>query len=255
MKIEGPKLSMRDYLGLVKSDSLGWQVVLTLAASYARVPELVGISEIKNLFALDIATPANPGPLPEDTDLQITALTDRIIRAWSELSQTTGAFAHLRVLILRHQTELTRVALRYLSALPNLQTVVAYECPSISSACFGGGVEGWTVEEMKRLAPANLYKFYEACCKASGDRDPTFAKTPVLDFQLGEKRRASHAHSESAIYLQRTSVEVPRMDPNLSIRKRKEAGDLGSNGEQSQPRKAVMKSRTKDIGDLLKDFF
>ncbi|KAL5337049.1 hypothetical protein BJX70DRAFT_370994 [Aspergillus crustosus] len=246
MKIEGLKLSMREYLGLVKSDNLRWRVVLTLAASYARVPELVGISEIKNLFALDIATPANPGALPEDSDLQVTALTDRIIRAWSELAHTTGAFAHLRVLILRNQRELSKFALHHLRTLPSLQIVVAFECLHISSACYGGEVEGWTVE-MQRLAPANLYKFYEASGK-----EPMFAKTPILEFQIGEKKRASRAHFESAVYLQRSSV-----DPNLGIRKREEAGIVGSQREQSQsqPRKAVMKSRTKDIGDILKDFF
>ncbi|KAL4881426.1 hypothetical protein BJY04DRAFT_218243 [Aspergillus karnatakaensis] len=253
MKIEGPKLSMREYLGLVKSDSLSWRVVLTLAASYARVPELVGVSEIRNLFALDIATPAKPGSVPEDTDLQVTALTDRIVRAWSELAQTAGAFSHLRVLILRHQTELSRVALHYLRAFPNLQTIVAYGCPGILSACRGSSeVEGWAVVDQKRLPLVNLYTFYEDNFKTPGGEDLAFAKTPVLDFQIGEKQRDSRAHSEFAVKLQRTEITTMATGRDLN-RKRKDVGVLAD--QQSQRRKAVMKSRTKDIGDVLKDFF
>lgn len=261
MKIEGPKLSMREYLGLTKSENMSWRVVLTLAESYARVPELVGISEIKNLVALDISTPAKTGTLPE-TDIQMTALTDRIVRAWSELAQTAGAFTQLRVLILRYQMDLSKVALHYLRDLPNLQLVVAFGCPGIASALSKNDIDGWTIAEVKRSPPDTLHEIYEAGCTASNDEDSTFGKPPVLDFQIGKmmpkvQGRVNNPHSHSAIYLQPRDNAPRRVDPEPNTRKRKEVGYIGDQREQPPLRKgkAIMKDRTKDIGDSLSDFF
>ncbi|KAL6234677.1 hypothetical protein BDW75DRAFT_159430 [Aspergillus navahoensis] len=247
IKIEGPKLALKEYLGLTKSDSLSWGVVLTLATSYARVPEIVGISEIRNLCALDVATPAKSDTLPEDTELHLTALTDRIVRAWSELAQTGEAFSHLRVLILQHQTGLSKMALHYLRSFPNLQSVVAFGCPGIESALSGGDMDGWAVTEVKRFAPATLYEYYKASRKAAGG-DSMPAESPVLDFQIGELKkfhgliRAPY----SAMYLQRTG------GAKLTTRKRK--GALEGPREQLRKGKAVMKDRTQDIGDVLNSF-
>lgn len=253
MKIEGLKLSMRDYLGLTKSNSLSWRVVLTLATSYARIPEIVGISEIKNLCALDIATPADPDALLEYPDVQVTALTDRIVRAWSELVQTAEAFQHLRVLILRHQRELSKVALHYLREFPSLQSVITFDCPGIECAVSGGQVDGWTVTEGKRTAPVTLARFYEASCNVSGGELSMSAETPVLDLQVGQMKKARGPASApySAIYLDRSELTGGAgVDIEPSTRKRK--------GEAPGPRarkgKPVMKGRAKDIGDVLSSF-
>ncbi|KAL4776300.1 hypothetical protein BDW60DRAFT_203346 [Aspergillus nidulans var. acristatus] len=252
MKIEGPKLSMREYLGLVKSDSLSWRVVLTLATSYARVPEIVGISEIKNLCALDVATPARLDTLLDSTDLQLTALTDRIVRSWSESAQKGEAFSHLRVLVLQHQTSLSKIALHYLRSFPKLQSVVAFGCPGIESAFSGGDVDGWAVAEVKRSAPATLHEYYEAICKAAG-ADSMPAERPVLDFQIGELKdsRESVRAPYSTMSLQRTGG-APVGDAELTTRKRK--GAVEGPREQSRRGKAVMKDRTRDIGDVLSSF-
>ncbi|KAL4936519.1 hypothetical protein BDV06DRAFT_233334 [Aspergillus oleicola] len=254
MKIEGPKLSMREYLGLTRSNDMSWRVVLTLAASYARVPELVGISEVKNLVALDIATPANPDALPDDTQIQVTALTDRIIRSWSELAQTTGAFAHLRVLILRHQN-LSKVSLDYLRAFPSLQYVVTFDCPGLGSSLAEGDLDGWTIAKMKHSPPKTLYGFYDANCKSSCGKGQLMAETPVLDFQIGQmKSKSRRADPLSAVYLQRAD-DAPRVDPEPNARKRNRGGTLDSQRDQPRKPKAVMKDRTKDIGDVLSTFF
>ncbi|KAL2828742.1 hypothetical protein BDW59DRAFT_43485 [Aspergillus cavernicola] len=261
MKIEGPRVTMREYLGLVKSDGLNWRVVLSLATSYARVPELVGIADIRNLVALEIAPPSHLGPSSEEVEIPMTALTDRLVRAWSELAQTAEAFSQFRVLILRHQTALSKVALRYLRALPVLQFVVVYKCDGIASAVSGGEVDGWKIAEAKQFPPETLYEFYQASCKGSSGEESGVG-TPVLDFQIGQKKspmsdgRANHAHPHSAIYLQRTALEAPgRVDPEPSTRKRKGVRVHDGQGERAHSRKAVMRSRTKDISDMLSEFF
>lgn len=257
MKIEEPQISMREYLGLTKSKSLSWRVVLTLGASYARIPELVGISEIKNLVALDIATPPTQNALPE-SDIQMTALTDRIVRTWSEMAQTTDAFSQLRVLIIRNQTDLSKMALHFLKSFPSLQFVVALECPGIASAFSDGGLyDGWMVAEVMQSPPGTLYELYKSNCKAAGIED----STPVLEFQIGKmspkpRGRANRPKPHCAVY-QRTDDAPRRMDPEPSTRKRKDVGASDSQRGQAHPRKgkAVMKDRTKDIGDVLSGFF
>ncbi|KAI9375425.1 hypothetical protein BJX61DRAFT_141286 [Aspergillus egyptiacus] len=255
MNIENPRVSMREYLELVKSDKLSWLVVLTLGTSYARVPELVGISDITNLVALEIATPPpRRGVPPEEPSIPVTALTDRIIRTWSELAQTAGAFPHLRLLILQHQRALSKVALRYLRALPALQFVVVDSCDDIASAVYGNEVDEWTVVERKHF-PSKLHEFYLSTCSRSRREELAPVEPPILDFQVGQKkRRSNNTRCHSPIYLQRTELKVGEVDPEPSNRKRKEgAADSQLNG--SQPRKAVMKDRTMDIGDVLKGFF
>ncbi|KAL4956926.1 hypothetical protein BDW69DRAFT_181061 [Aspergillus filifer] len=255
MKVEGPKLSMREYLGLTKSDTLSWRVVLTLAASYARVPELVGISEIKNLVALDVATPADPDTLPDDANVHVTALTDRIIRSWSELAQTTDAFAHLQLLILRHQEDLSKVSLDYLSAFPVLKYIVAFDCPGLGSSLADGDLDGWTVAKLKHSPPKTLYGFYDANCKSLSGKGQLTPESPVLDFQIGQMRSKSRrADPHSAVYLQRTD-DAPRVDPEPNTRKRNRGGTFDSQRDQPRKPKAVMKDRTKDIGDVLSSFF
>lgn len=256
MKIEEPQISMQEYLGLAKSKSLSWRVVLTLGASYARIPELVGISEIKNLAALDIATPPKQDALP-DSDIQMTALSDRIVRAWSEMAQTADAFSQLRVLIIRNQRYLSKMALHFLKSFPTLQFVVALECPGIASAFSDGGVEGWMVAEVMQSPPDTLYEIYKANCKAAGIED----STPVLEFQIGKMspkpRGGAHRPKPHCGIYQRTDDGPQRVDHEPSSRKRKDAGASESQRGQAHPRKgkAVMKDRTKDIGDVLSGFF
>ncbi|KAL2860896.1 uncharacterized protein BJX67DRAFT_325386 [Aspergillus lucknowensis] len=266
IKIEGPKASMREYLGLANSDSLSWRVVLTLAASYARVPELVGVAHIKNLVALEIATPSHLAIPPETTDVPVTALTDRIVRAWSELAQTSEAFQHFQVLVLRQQRELSNVALGYLRALPALEHIVAYECPGITSADSGGGVNGWTIVEVKSPPPNTLYELYQACAEASSADRLSLRGSPILDFQIGQttsqsskkirKKSGNRTNSIATIYyLQRTGLEGQQADREPGTKKRKGLQDNGNEAKPQRPRKAVMRGSTKDIGDMLRDFF
>ncbi|KKK16088.1 hypothetical protein P175DRAFT_0561181 [Aspergillus ochraceoroseus IBT 24754] len=252
MKIESPRVSMREYLGLVKSDSLSWRVVLTLGASYARVPELVGIAEIKNLVALEVAALARVEKIQDET-IPMTALNDRILRTWSELTRTAGAFPHLRVLVLHRQTSLSRTSLRYLETLPSLRSIVAFECPGIASA-FSHKTEadGWEIMAQEHSPGDNLYDYYRMSLAAvNGPESPTLAERPILDFRVGQKINKGHSAAQSVLCLQRTAASRI-VNPELHTRKRKEQSSEAASGA----RKAVMRPRvTKSIDDMLKDFW
>ncbi|QMW39335.1 hypothetical protein G4B11_002615 [Aspergillus flavus] len=262
MKIEGPRLAMREYFELVKSDSLKWQLVLNLATSFARVPDLVGISSIRNLAALEVATPPHIGTPADDTETPVTALSDRIIRSWSELAQTSGAFAHLRVLKLCHQ-DLSDVVLRYLHTFPSLQVIVAYGCPGIRSMFRDGlEIDGWKSRPGQDKPPA-LYELYQTSLANMDGVPPALDPGgPILEFQIGRTHQESKRVPTKAktLYLHRTKAgnRIPTENSALHLpmkRPREEVSASGQRQRWSGPKRAVMRERkTKDLGEVLGNF-
>ncbi|PWY76256.1 hypothetical protein BO70DRAFT_93032 [Aspergillus heteromorphus CBS 117.55] len=238
MKIEGPRLSLREYLGLVKSDSMGWRVVLTLAASHARVPELVEISSIRNLAALEIATPKHAQPVLDEAVSPLAALSDRIVRTWSELAAASGAFAHLRVLVLAQQTELSGLALRYLRAFPSLQLIMVLDCPGlVPVAGVDAEANGWEVV-LGSEKPETLYECYRISLT-----DGTVLDGPVLDFQVGYQ-------TGRALDNMRNMRQKP-----WTLFRRREKVEGRERGPPAAKRARVMKAgRGKDLGGLLREF-
>ncbi|KAH8422782.1 uncharacterized protein LDX57_000537 [Aspergillus melleus] len=253
MKIGGLRLSLRDYLGMAKSETLKWRAVLTLGTLFATIPELVEISDVRNLVALEVATQAGAVRLADDPDdeVQTTALNDRIVRTWSERACTTGALAHLRILRFFYQEDLSRAALRYLAQLPALRFIVAYECPGLSGCTREGeDLDGWEVSSSEPLLSKELYSSYQASLAGDVDCEPSTigANCPVLDFQLGGRMDSSPLTSArgraKVLCLRRTRAEAGRSTKRLKVMRTLEAG----------PRKPVMKDRrAKDLSDVLGD--
>ncbi|XHG05349.1 hypothetical protein AWENTII_008577 [Aspergillus wentii] len=260
MKIEGPKMSMRDYLGLVKSDSLSWGVALTLANLFARVPELVDIASIKNLVALEIITLSQIATIPEETDAAGATLSDRIVRTWSELAQTSAAFSHLRVLRLYNQEDLSKVALRYMDAFPSLRLIIAHDCPHFTSLVKHGPIEldGWEVSTISQPKKSNedpsepdtLYECYKTSLMDIETQDqPTLRDTPILDFQVGQIN-PTRRKKQSTVYLERKKNADSTQEP--ATKKQKLASTAAKKPKTKGP---VMKDRkAKDLRCLLQDF-
>lgn len=263
MKIEGPRLAMRDYLELVKSDSMKWQVVLTLATSFARVPELVEISSIRNLVALEVATPPHVGAPTSHTETPVTALNDRIIRSWRELVQTSGAFAHLRALKLCYQ-DLSGVVLRHLCAFPSLRIIVAYGCPGIHSMFTNGSErDGWESRPVQEGQPPALYELYQTSFADMGVEPSALDReSPILDFQVGQTNQTLKRVSKNAqtLYLYRTTaaIRTPAEQSEPRIPTKRPRGEVSAPGERQErpaPKRAVMRNRpTKDLGEILGNF-
>jgi hypothetical protein len=256
---------MRDYLDLVKSDGLKWQVVLTLASSFARVPELVGISSIRNLVALEVSTPPHAEKPSDETETPVTALSDRIIRSWSEVVQTSGAFAHLRVLKLCHQ-DLSGVVLRYLHTFPSLRVVVAYDCPDIHSMFTNSSeVHGWESRPALKGWPPAAYELYQTSLADTGAKErPTLGlDSPVLDFQIGQAKQTTKRvpKNEKFLYLYRMEgtgrTLAEKSARHVPIKRPREGVSApGDVQRRPGPKRAVMKDRkAKDLGDILGDFF
>lgn len=259
MKIEGPKMPMRDYLGLVKCDLLTWRLVLTVATEYARVPELVDIATLKNLVALEFISPPQLQAAEEDTGVSTTTLNDRIIRTWSEIAKSSNAFKHLSVMRLYHQRDLSRVALRYLQDLPSLGFIIAHNCQGLTSAFSKDGpkAEGWEIVDIPEILEATrLYSCYTAMMDLDQEGGAaSHHDIPFLDFQVG---KSTHRANKSIrritqpVCLRRCAdpdtPEPIAKKPKLERGKRPQV-------KGNTPKKALMKYRKgKDLGDLLEEF-
>lgn len=202
-------MPIRDYLDQVKSDTLHWGVTLTLFTSFASVPELVEIANVKNLVALELNTSSELETFSNETDLPMTALNDRIVRTWSELA-TSGAFAHLRVLRISHQKQVSPVILRFLRSFPSLRLLVICDCPNIGRLFkkSSKAIEGWQPADIlvgendSNAAHDKLYGCYRA--SFATDEDMKVPDVPILSFQVGrEMRRSTNTPSFDTIYLVR----------------------------------------------------
>ena len=257
MKIESPKLTMKQYLDLVRSDNEPrWDVVLTVCGAYAQVPEMVEMARVKNLAALEIDSLERDHELGPDPETPVARLNDRIVRTWSELVRGSGAFARLRVLRLQHQRELTGAALRYLRGFPALQTVVLYDCPGVVDLLGGRGgdrglvvVDGWVVSglEWTKDWPPELWKTY---VESFVEDEGIIAGLQSLDFQVGQRQeKPRRMRTREVVCLQRaTDTEAAE-----TVNPPKRSPEMPASGSKKR-RRGVMKERKgPDLGGMLAD--
>lgn len=269
MKIGFPMMSVQDYLGLVNDDCVNWGVNLFLSTIYARTPDLVGISHIKNLVALDIFTPLHPSlDSLEESGASVT-LNDRIIRTWCELSWSSGAFKYLRVLRLCHQDDLSSCLFEYLAAFPCLDMLIVQDCKDLTTESSKALSEryGWRTwtggqnllinhQESGMEYSDDIYQCYKTTLALDGKRKDKKSvldhDTPILDFEIGIKRKSNK--SQPIVFLRREE-DQPHIAETV-LRKRKLAGsERGAAQSSTKARKPVMKERgKKDITGMLAEF-
>ncbi|KAL1968921.1 hypothetical protein VTN77DRAFT_1282 [Rasamsonia byssochlamydoides] len=265
MVIDPPQMPMRDYLSLVKDDACSWVVGLTVCTEYARTPELVEVANVENIVALEISTPSL-APLT-DEDVEIAALSDRIIRAWSELAETSGAFKHLRVLRLYGQQSLSGIIFQYFDSFPSLRVCIAANCSGITSqsAVELARTYGWQVETGRELweryeRPAG-HKSGTGVSWDGGNRNqtitpPAHKDTPLLDFKIGLSWEIPRSDSQRIVFWRQEPDETGKT--SMGMKRRKDTNlNVGEGGMEPRKRtkKPVMKdARKKDLSGLLAEF-
>lgn len=243
-------MPMRDYLNQIKSDTLHWGVALTLFTSFASVPELVEIANVKNLVALELNTSSELETFSSETDLPMTALNDRIVRTWSDLA-VSGAFAHLRVVRISHQKQVSPVILRLLRSFPSLRLLVICDCPNIARLFKKGSkaIEGWQpadilVDDDSDTAHDKLYGCYRA--SFTMDEDTKAPDVPILSFQIGrEMRRSTNTPSFDTIYLERQG-HPEQETPEPAAKRQKVPG--------KHSRATMREHKGKNLNSVLQEF-
>ncbi|KAI5283676.1 hypothetical protein KEM52_003280, partial [Ascosphaera acerosa] len=140
-----------------------WTVVMKLATDFVRLPDLLRVSQLRNLVALEIKTQPQP---PEWMVMEELAagkpaaagprvqVTDRVVRSWGELARAGAGFQQLRILMLRAQPDVTAHLVSQLALFPALVGVAVVECPGLQTEAARecAARYGWTVYDIKKRA-------------------------------------------------------------------------------------------------------
>lgn len=276
MNVDQRTMLIPDYLGLLRSDSLSWGTVLTLSTDFTGVSDLVGVSSVVNLVALDISYFKPPKSAPVPDEQKITTLNDRIIRSWSEQAQTGAAFKHLRVLMIRGQHDLSEGMFRYLESFPALLVLVVAGCENITSDSSKKIAEryGWAESNQwpcSEQLPAKyrslsdcktIYDIYSNCFvfannEMDGDgKYPFEADTPILDFTLEPSK--SHRQFKKIWFFRQAPLKTVAAQPDTKKRKMEGSTEQARHDRPNNkgPRNPAMKRRGgRDISGLLADFY
>lgn len=257
-RVGSPRYPLSDYIKLVKSSSDSWATRLNIWTEFARVPELVELADVTNLVSLEVNTSRDTPELSQDQE--VVSLNDRVLRTWSELAETSGAFKHLRVLRLYHQRDLTEQAFCYLSTLPALEYCVLAKCDRMThnSAIQTARSQGWIVieddpnQEMIHFSPLATSKNFVGETKWRGDRPdgdiPTSVPSdvPILEFSVGQRHEKLRDHEIFIMYRKHAHKGYKRSLVDIV--------SSGNDHAQKKTRKPAMKQRGKDLSGMLADF-
>lgn len=219
------KMAMKNYFGLIQGDIESWGVSMTIDSCYLTIPEIVDISSIRNIVALQISS-------SHKSEVRVS---DRIIRSWSESS---GAFQHLQILRLYSIETSFKNIFEYLKVFPRLRALVLHDCRSgtaRSDFIELAGQFGWRRVRSSKLALSNELM---ACV------EPEFsASHSILNIQIGEE-----------IALLEDNTMVLSRDPSSSPQgKNRKVED-----DQLPPRrvkqKPMMRAQKRLLSSLLEEF-
>lgn len=268
MHVEGPRMPVRQYLTLLQSDSLHWGVALTLFTPFANTPELVDVASVRNIVALELTTSGTASDSNEET---ATVLDDRIMRAWSEMAEMPSiageggsAFAHLRVLKIAHQTEVTTTTLRCLRAFPSLQHVIICNCPNLIRAFRSNSsrsIEGWHLSSSMMYhtpvsLPDQLYTEYEESFEAhidGTDTTPSLSRDcPILGFQIGREMRRLSKKTFTRLDLVRQHDPEPQEVQEPAAKKPRQASSHPGRAPGRSSR-SMKERKARDLNSVLND--
>jgi len=182
------------YIERMNSNTFSWLTCLTITEQRPHIgfrrPDVINISRLRNLVALDIGSSIISTTRNEFVD-------DSVLRNWGRLVSETGSFPKLQVLIIRNQAGMTSHSLSYLNAFPVLALFGIKDCFRVSDSDEQAAKSlGWTsVDEHGIMAQVQLDITQSStwdepihqCFKRSSTLLPP-TKTvdaPMLNFRLG----------------------------------------------------------------------
>lgn len=127
------KLPLRQYFDIMNDEDCHWRAVLSISTAHIDVSDLVAVSSLKNLVALEINNERINMP-PRDNSDQSCTLQERFIRSWTEMASAKGTLQHLRVLRFFGQADISPRILPLLRKLPQLQLIALYDCDLFTEA-------------------------------------------------------------------------------------------------------------------------
>lgn len=148
-QLQTPKSPLHYYAKPLTSTSFEFLAYLSITTAFT-VPDLVKLSEMKNVVALEIVN--------QDAHYQ-HGVSDRLIRSWSAAARSEGSFQVLRILKLWNFREITTVSLGYLNLFPALAVYDVTGCGLDLRASTQSLAHGW-----KASVDSNLLERLQAAC-------------------------------------------------------------------------------------------
>ncbi|KAI9729610.1 MAG: hypothetical protein M1835_003617, partial [Candelina submexicana] len=191
-----PSIALGEYIRTITSHAFDWITYLSISSIAFTRTELIKVSKLVNLGALDILG---------STELYraTSVIEDSIVRAWSAAAAEGGYFSKLRVLMLRKHRDITSRSLEYLNCFPSLTLYKVSECSISFTDNKKAESFGWTCESGKKLLDAlsrdkGMARSWDtpihACFRKARDLgcgESEIAEAgrlnslPVLDFRVG----------------------------------------------------------------------
>jgi hypothetical protein len=210
---------------------------------------MVSVSDIANLALLDLSD----GQVTIDT--KVSLFNERVMRTWSELVKTAGAFGELQILLLGWQENVSPWLFQYLQHFPKLRYVVLTDCPLLHQknrkewepkALLWGWEARHAKRSAKRLKPFLKEKDFHSGA-VSGllyPEEQMEIERPVLEMWLGNPRPWTHIvddfPSTRTIFFERSTRAdaLKRMSDERPLETR------------SPPAKRMLKPRAKPVTKL-----
>lgn len=277
LRTRAPKMPLKGYIDIIRSDACYWRAVLSLSSVYASIADLVDIGNLKNLVALEINSRVyDPSMSAKISTREVIELDDGVVRSWAEAAESTKSLQNLQVLRIHQQKSLTHHIFWMLGKLPRLNLVVIYQCNNFTQEFsnhkartkLGVQVGGWNAQRLdwlpdgqqkmdalKRLRP--LSQVYEEGLSPKDTnrmlKAPMLGSdTPIMEFGLPaldcddperENRRAQYAAKSIFLFTRATEQNDRKRAPE-HIQQPRNTG------------KRIMKERRgRDMADVVGDFF
>lgn len=238
-RLSKPQSLLRFYTDPLTSKSFDFLTYLSITTAFA-VPELVRLSAIKNLVALEIVS--------EDGKSEY-GVSDRIIRAWSIAAADENAFSVLRLLKLLKHPFVTKASIAYISTFPALAVYEVTGCGFDLNESIKAGDFGW----VPTVHPNPLRLFEAACVERAVFMREELDKEPRPVTNTSAKQLSDNAlvsrlpRAEIPEFLARDEItcrqvlkdpltpSLLKIEPNMQTKKQRRRGIVFGNCEESFP--------------------
>ncbi|KAJ5257083.1 hypothetical protein N7478_013187 [Penicillium angulare] len=284
------KQPIRQYFDLMNNTNCLWRSVLSFSSDFADVTDLVALSNIKNIVALEINQHMRFNQRKIDTSMQSDqsnsdslrrdGLRDGIVRSWMEMVQTKDSFQHLRILRLYNQKRLSPHTLTMFEKFPQLNIIVLCGCDLFTEAMglgprnqrHGFKLEGWIArrldwiqkedfDDAEMLQPLlelynnTLKTGYRCFDKCAEEEDPTpsslQSSLPLMEFQIPEAVAIPQMEYKEN-FAAKSIVILVKASKQPSLERKRPTGHISS---EVGKKKRVMKDRGgQDLSSVLGQF-
>ncbi|KAI9715795.1 MAG: hypothetical protein M1828_000700 [Chrysothrix sp. TS-e1954] len=259
-----PLDTLDNYRTSLCCDNFQWLTCLTIANVMFGRGELINLSNLHNLVALDVQRSDN-------VHIEDPIVDDAVVRNWARRAKETDGFPKLYCLILRNQPQVTAQSLQFLNDFPSLALYGVIGCAVGDRHEERANSVGWTSHdeddtfrnlqrEMEhshtRDGPIQSAFKHSHRLRSRSDTEPQpdrLDDIPLLNFRIGTLSTGFLLSEALVFFRTMTSPIISKQPSNQSTcsSKRSEPGFANGNGKTSRKRLHIRASKQVDLSAYL----